>query len=179
MFIAYIVAIPATAIFLFHIEANFALVYPQYMKTIFQRKPLSEIDAVRNELIQAGRNSVFSLFKAQSAMLIIAFLSMSYIFQQLEILPIYLNLLFILLVAVGLNIILFGLLNILYYMTQYLHALIVSLVFAVCNGAFTLISLYAGPNYYGYGLGFSSLIAISCALLFLNHNFKILSSLHL
>ncbi|MDR3502836.1 MAG: exopolysaccharide Pel transporter PelG [Legionella sp.] len=172
MFIAYIVAIPATAIFLFHIEADFALIYPRYMRTIFQRKSLSEIDAVRNELILSGRASVFSLFKAQSAMLIVAFLSMNYIFQQLQILPIYLNLLFILLVSVGLNIILFGLLNILYYMTQNTHALIVSVVFAVGNFTFTLISLYAGPNYYGYGLGFGSLIAIACALFFLNHNFK-------
>ena len=172
MFIAYLAIIPATATFLFHIEANFSLIYPQFMETIFQRKSLGEIESVRNELTNAGRDAVFSLFKTQSAMIIIMFLAANFIFAKLHILPIYLNLLFILLVAVGLNVILWGLLNILYYMTQYMHAFIVSVLFALSNFTFTLITLYAGPNYYGYGLGFSALISIACALFFLNQNFK-------
>ena len=172
MFISYLTIIPATAVFLLHIEADFSFIYPQYMQTIFRRKTLNEINAIRNELIASGRVSVFSLFKTQSAVIIIMFLFANYLFSVLHILPVYLNILFILLVAVGLNIILWGLLNILYYMTQYLHALYVCMVFFICNLVFTWISLYAGPYYYGYGLGFSLILAIASALYFLNENFK-------
>ena len=100
------------------------------------------------------------------------FLSASFILSTFNILPIYLNILLILIIAVGLNIILWGLLNILYYLTEYLHALYVCIIFATSNFIFTLISLYAGPPFFGYGVGLSLLLSISFALVYLNKDFK-------
>ncbi|ARG97995.1 exopolysaccharide Pel transporter PelG [Legionella micdadei] len=172
LFIAYISTIPASSVFLLQIEANFALKYPSFMQTIFQHKTLDEINAIRDELVLAGRGAVLSLFKTQTTMIIIMLLLACFLFSVLQILPIYLNLLFILLIAVGLNVILWGLLNILYYLTQYLHALYVSILFAVSNCLFTLITLHAGPYYFGYGYGFSVLLSIAFALIFINKDFK-------
>jgi polysaccharide biosynthesis protein PelG len=172
MFIAILSTIPATSVFLLQIEANFALKYPNYMKAIFQRKTLDEITAIRNELVMAARQAVLSLFKTQATMIIIMFLLAGFIFSVFEILPIYLNLLFILLIAVGLNVILWGLLNILYYLTQYRHALYVSFLFVLSNCIFTLLSLKAGPYYFGYGYGFSLLLSIALALIFTNKDFN-------
>ena len=172
MFIAYLTIIPTTAVFLLRIEANFSLVYPKFMETIFNRKSLAEINAVRNELVVAGRFAVFGLFKTQAAMVVIMFLLACFIFSVFKILPIYLNLLFILIVAVGLNVVLWGLLNILYYMTQYLHAFYVSLLFVLSNFTFTLLSLHAGPSFFGYGFSLSLVLSIACALIFLNRGFN-------
>jgi len=172
MFIAYLAIIPTTSTFLMQIEANFGLIYPKFMKTIFRRKTYAEISAVKSELVLAGKESVLSLFKTQSTMTVIMFLSASFILSTFNILPIYLNILLILIIAVGLNIILWGLLNILYYLTEYLHALYVCIIFATSNFTFTLISLYAGPSFFGYGVGLSLLLSISFALIYLNKDFK-------
>jgi uncharacterized membrane protein len=172
MFIAYIAIIPAMAIFLFQIEAKFSMIYPKFMKTIFNRKTLSEIVAIRNELTLSGRGAILSLFKTQYTIVIALFLSISCIFTTLEIIPVYLNLLFILSIATSLYVILWGIVNILYYMTRYIQALYVGIIFASSNTLFTLISLYAGPSYFGYGFCFSLLLSICCALIFLNNSFN-------
>lgn len=172
MFIAYISIIPAMAVFLFQIEAKFSFIYPKFMKTIFNRKNLSEIVAVRNELTLSGRHAVMSVFKTQYAVLIFLFLSLSFLFSFFELIPLYLNLLFILIIAASLYVILWGVINILYYMTRYLQTLYVGIIFLLSNTLFSTLSLYAGPYYFGYGFCLSLLISISCALIFLNKSFN-------
>lgn len=172
MFISYIAIIPAMAVFLFHIEAKFSMIYPKFMKTIFNRKTLDEIVAIRNELTISGRNALFSMLKTQYAVVVIFFLSMSFFFSFFSIIPIYMNLLFILIIASSLNVILWGIINLLYYMTLYSQAFYVTAIFLVSNTSFTLLSLYAGPTYFGYGLCLSSLLATSVALVFLNKAFN-------
>lgn len=172
MFLAYIAILPSMSVFLFHIEAKFSMIYPRFMKTIFSRKTLDEIIAVRNELTLSGRASVMSMFKTQYAVGVILFLSVSFVFSYFQIIPIYLNLLFILIIATSLNVILWGIINILYYMTRYVQVLYVSLIFVVSNILFTLISIYAGPCYFGYGFSFSLLLSICSALIFLNKSFN-------
>lgn len=172
MFIAYLTIIPATATFLLQVESKFSIIYPKFMETIFRKKTLGEIDAIRNELTYAGRDAVYSLFKTQSVILVVMFLSASYIFTVFHIIPLYLNLLFILTVAAGLNVVLWGLLNILYYTTRYMQAFYVSLIFMISNFSFTLLSFYAGPGFFGYGFSFSLLLSIAFALAFLNEVFK-------
>lgn len=172
MFIAYITLLPAIATFIFQIEAKFAMIFPRFMETIFRRKTLAEIDVVRSQLIASGRAAVFSLIKTESVVIVILFLSASFIFSVFNVIPLYLNVLFILIIAAGLNVILWGLLNILYYMTRYRHAFYVSFVFFISNLIFTLISFYAGPLYFGYGFCVSLLLSIVFALMFLNEDFN-------
>lgn len=172
MFIAYLAMIPAMAVFMYHIEARFSMVYPRFMRTIFNRKTLDEIITVRNELTRSGRRSILSIFKTQYTVAIIIFLSIPFLFSFFEINILYMNLLFILIIGTSLNVILWGIINILYYMTRYVQTIFISLLFLVCNTLFTLLSIYAGPQYFGYGLCFSLLVAIVCALILLNKAFN-------
>lgn len=172
MFIAYLTIIPAIAVYILQMEGNFSLIYPKFMETIFNRKTMAEIEAVKLELVLAGREAVFSLFKTQAAVLVIMVLLSRYIFSLFEISTLYLDILFVLIVAVGLNVILWGLMNILYYLTQYRYAVYVSLIFLSTNLVFTLISLYVSPIFYGYGFALSMLFSIIAALIFLNKNFS-------
>ncbi len=172
MFICYFTIIPTISVFMLQLEARFSLIYPEFMSTIFRKKTLAEIDASRDELVCAGRDVIWSLVKVQIAMTVIVFLSASFLFSFFKIPTIYSNLLFILVIAVGLNAILWGLLNILFYLTQHRQALCVSALFLVTNYLFTLISFHLGPAYFGYGFSFSLLLAIGCALIFLNKDFK-------
>jgi uncharacterized membrane protein len=172
MLIAYLTIIPTTAAFLLQVETSFSMVYPKFMVKIFRKKTLTEIDAIRGELTMAGRNAVFSLFKTQAVIIVTMFLITPYFLTVFKLPMIYSNLLYILYIAAGLNVILWGLLNILYYTTRYRHALIVSLIFLLGNVSLTILSLHLGPPFYGYGYAFSLLISIAVALFFLNSNFK-------
>ena len=172
LFISSLTMLPGAAIFMLKLESSFSLIYPKVMDTIFRRKTLAEIDAVCNELVLSGRDAIYSLIKTQAAVVIIIILMAAFIFSVFNIIPIYLNLLFILIIAASLNVMLWALLSILYYMTKYLQALYVGLVFFLSNLTFTLVSLYAGPFYFGYGFSFSLLLAIIFALFFLNEDFK-------
>lgn len=172
MFIAYIAILPSMAVFLFHIEAKFSMIYPEFMKSIFSRKTLDEITAIKYELTISGRKTIISLFKTQYTIVVIMFLCASYVFSVFEIIPVYLNLLFILIIATSLNVILWGIINILYYMTRYTQAVYVSLIFASSNTLFTLLSLKAGPYFFGYGLCLSLLLSLCSALIFLNKSFN-------
>ena len=172
LFIAYLSILPTISVFLLHMEARFSTIYPRFMETIFKRKTLAEINAVRTDLILAGRGALFSLFKTQSMIVIILFLSVKTLFSFYGILPIYMNLLLILIVGVGLNVILWGVLSILYYMTQYRHALYVTLTFLISNTLFTWLSFAAGPDYFGYGLSASLLLSLTISLILLNKDFN-------
>lgn len=172
MFIAFMSIIPASAVFMLQMESKFSLIYPQVMEAIFKRKNLAEIDLICNQLVLAGRQALYSLLKTQACVIIILFLLSSWMFETYHLLPVSWNLLFVLIIGAGLNAILWALLSILYYMTKYLQALYISLVFVVSNGIFTQLSLYAGPWYFGYGYCFSLLLSIAFALALLNKDFK-------
>lgn len=172
MFLSYITVIPAASAFLLQIEANFALKYPRYMQAIFQRKTLEEISVMRDELLIAARDSIYTMFKSQALLIVTMILSACFLFSIFDILPLYLNLLFILLVAVSLNLILWGLLNILYYLTLYNDAFYVSLIFVVANFSLSWASLKAGPYFFGYGYAAGSLLGVVCALFFINKGFR-------
>lgn len=172
MFIAFLSTIPALAIFMLRMESRFAMIYPTVMETIFKRKNLSEIEAVCNQLVISGRDALYSLLKTQSCAIIMLFLLSSYLFEKFELVPIYWNILFVLVIGAGLNAVLWALLSFLFYMTKYKQAVYVSLVFLISNFTFTLLSFYAGPWYFGYGYSFSLLLSIACALTVLNTDFK-------
>lgn len=172
MFVALLTMIPGIAVFMLEMESKFAVIYPKVMESIFKRKPLVEINAMCNDLVLSGREAIFSLISTQVVVVIIVFLSAAYLFSIFAILPIYFNLLFILTISASLNVLLWALLSLLYYMTCYRQALYVGLVFVISNFAFTLGSFYAGPQYYGYGFALSLLLSSVLALIFLNDNFK-------
>ncbi len=172
MFIAFLTMIPAIAVFILHMESKFALIYPRFMETIFKRKTLADIEVVSHQLVMAGREAMMQLFKTQAFVLVVMFLSSSFIFERYHLVPMDWNLLCVLLVGAALNATLWALLNLLYYMTHYRHAVYVSALFCVSNGVLTGLSLYAGPWYFGYGFSLSFLAPIALALYYLNKNFN-------
>ncbi len=172
MLIAYLTIIPTTSSFLLQIETQFSMIYPKFMARIFRRKSLADIDAVRNELTLAGRDAIYSLFKTQAVIIVAMFLITPWLLTVLKLPMLYLNLLYIMYVGAGLNVILWGLLSILYYTTRYVQAVYVSLLFLVGNIGFTLLSQYLGPPYYGYGFALSLLFSSALALIFLNSIFE-------
>ncbi len=172
MFIASLTIIPGASVFILHMESQFSLIFPKIMQTIFKQKTLAEINTICNDLVRAGQETLYRLMKTQAIVDIILVLFALFLFSIVHILPIYLNILFILVLGASFNVILWALLNMLYYMTNYRHALYVSFIFVISNFFFTLASLHAGPLYYGYGFSCSSLLAMIVALLFLNKDFK-------
>jgi uncharacterized membrane protein len=72
--------------------------------------------------------------------------------------PFYRVLLNIDLVAVGVQVLLLAVLNLLFYFDYRKEALYLCLLFVVSNVAFTLLSQYLGPAFYGYGFAMSVLL---------------------
>lgn len=172
MFVASLTSIPAMTSFILYMESQFAIIFPKLMETVFKHKSLADILIVRNELVASAQSAVYHLLKMQAGLVIICCLSASFIFELFKITSLSLYVLFILLVGVALQVILWALLSILYYLTQYRAALKVGFLFCMSNFLLTQASISTGPEYYGYGYCFSLLLSISYALWCLNNGFR-------
>lgn len=172
MLVASLTTIPAMTSFILYMESQFAIIFPQLMETIYKHKTLAEIVRVRDDLIHSAQSAIYHLLKTQAGLVIICCLSASFIFEIFQISSLSLHLLFILLIGVALQLVLWALLSILYYLTQYQAVLVVSFLFFISNLFFTQASIAAGPEYYGYGYCLSLLISVSYALWSLNRGFR-------
>lgn len=172
VFWAYLSIIPAAAVFLLKMEVDFSNYYKGFYEKIVQGGNLNDIRIERNKMIGAARETIISVIKTQSLMTLVLYCILPIIFKHLGISPLYLNLSYILILAAGLNIIFWALMNLFDYFDKLNRALFLSFLFVSLNGFLTLASIHCGVFFYGYGLACSLLICTSCALYFLNKDLK-------
>ena len=77
------------------------------------------------------------------------------ILKQFNLSLMYLPLFTVCLLAAGLNIILWAVLDIIFYLDRIKEALILNLLFVITNILFTTLSIHLGIYYYGFGLALS------------------------
>ena len=85
---------------------------------------------------------------------------------------IYLNLFYIDLVGVSLQVLVMSLLNVMYYLDKRYGALILTAVMVSSNFLFSYISIDLGPVYYGYGFAFSMLLCTITGLFLVDRQFS-------
>ncbi len=151
IFLAYLSIIPGMAVFLIRMETDFAEKYTQFYSAINKGKPLKQINKIHTEMSIVVRQGIHEIFKVQGMTVIILMTIGDKLLTWFGISPLYRLLFNVDLIAVGVQVLLLAILNLLFYFDYRIVALNLCMLFALSNIAFTALSIYLGPAFYGYG----------------------------
>nr|BAU79825.1 putative inner membrane protein [uncultured Aquificaceae bacterium] len=167
MFLAYISIAPGMAIFFLKLETEFAEYYDRYYRSVREGATLQKIYEYGDEMILSARNVILDTMRIQGIAFIIFLLFDTFLLKIFNISLLYIPLLHILMLGTYLQLVFMAIIAILNYFDRRLEAMISSLIFAITNFIFSLITVYLGPYYYGYGFVFSLLVSNIVAIILL------------
>ncbi len=168
IFIAYLSIIPGMAVFLVRVETDFVEYYNKFFHAVLHGGSLSHIREMQANMVLTARQAIFEIIKIQAIAVLVVFVMGPTLLSALNIPGLYVHLLNIDIVAVGLQVVLLGIVNILFYLDKRMHALIITVLFAILNVVFTQISINLGAYFFGYGFAFSLLCVIVVGMYLLN-----------
>lgn len=174
IFLAYLAIIPGMAVFLVRIETDFVEYYDKFYDCVRDGAPLATIERTRNNLVHSARQGLFDIAKIQAVTVLIIFALGERLLQWLGISPLYLPLLSVDVVATSLQVILLGILNILFYLDKRRMVMILTGLFLVSNTLFSWISIELGASFFGYGFALSLLLTVLVGLWWLERRFEAL-----
>jgi len=165
IFLAYLAIIPGMAVFLVRIETDFAEWYERLFSAVRDGETLQHIRQLKNEMTLAIRQGLKEICKVQGLTVLLLFLFAPYLFDLLGMSPYYLPLFYIDLIGVSVQVVFMALLNIFFYLDKRDVVLRLCVLFVVLNALLTLLSLYLGPSFFGYGFTLSLVICVVAGLL--------------
>ncbi len=151
IFLAYLSILPGMAVFLIRMETDFAEKYETFYSAISGGQPLRKIIEIYDDMLTVIKGGLLEIFKVQGMTVIILLALDEHILSWVGISPNYHILLNIDLVAVGVQVLLLAILNLLFYFDYRRDALYLCALFALSNIIFTILSQYLGPAMFGYG----------------------------
>ena len=143
------------AVFLLRMETDFVEQYTKFYAAINGGAPLNVILKIYEEMIITIRRGFIEIFKVQGMTVVILLAVGDQVLAWVGISPFYQVLLNIDLIAVGVQVLLLAVLNILFYFDYRKDALYLCLLCVTSNILLTLLSQYLGPAFYGYGFALS------------------------
>ncbi len=171
IFLAYLSIIPGMAVFLVKIETDFVEAYDNYYRAVREGATLQKIERFSKEMRQSVKEGFSQICKVQGLTVVMIFILAPAIINWLNISPRYLNLLYVDIVAVALQVILLSILNVLFYLDRLTAAFCLTFLLVVSNGLLTLITLQLDPVYYGFGFCGSMLISSVVGIWILRRTF--------
>jgi uncharacterized membrane protein len=172
IFLAYLAIIPGMAVFLVRIETDFAEYYDRFFTAVREGATLEYIERMRNEMVLAVRKGLFDIAKIQAIFTLLTFVLAPAFLAWLGISLLYLPLLYVDVLSAGLQVMLLGLINVMFYLDERVTVLWLMILFVVSNIVFTLISFYLGVAFFGYGIAVSLMITLVLGLLILNRKLE-------
>ncbi|WP_248795834.1 exopolysaccharide Pel transporter PelG [Pseudomonas sp. MWU13-2105] len=162
IFLAYLAIIPGMAVFLVRIETDFAEWYDRLFRAVRDGETLRHIGSLKAEMTFSIRQGLLEICKVQGLTVVLLFLFGPRLLEWLGMSSYYLPLFYIDLIGVSIQVVFMAILNVFFYLDKRAIVLELCLLFVVLNAALTLLSLYLGPSFFGYGFTFSLL---ACVLL--------------
>ncbi|PAJ73876.1 histidine kinase [Pseudoalteromonas sp. NBT06-2] len=172
IFIAYLAIIPGMAVFMMHMETDFARSCENFYKTVREGGTLQSIFLLKDKMVLDCKNSIYQIFKVQGITLTLLLLWCKDILEALSIDFAYLHLLYVDLVGVSLQVMVMAILNVMFYLDKRYAALILVTFIAVTNFSLTQLSINLGPEFYGYGFAVTMLLTTLLGLVQLNNQFN-------
>jgi polysaccharide biosynthesis protein PelG len=160
IFLSYLSVIPGMAVFLVRIETDFVEYYIKFYNAVREGATLDYIERMRNQMVYHIQRGLFDIAKIQSIAVLITFSLGGVMLESLGISKLYLPLLYVDVVGAALQVILLGILNVLFYLDQRTHVLRLTILLPLTNIAFTALSLQLGPAWFGYGFTLAMLITV-------------------
>lgn len=174
IFLAYLSIIPGMAVFLVRMETDFVEYYQKFYDAVRDGGTLDYIKEMRDEMVTTARQGIFEIIKIQSMAILVIIVAAPTLLNLFGISQYYISLLYVDLVGAGLQVVFLGILNILFYLDKRLMAMVLTGLFAGLNLIFTLLSVYLGANWYGYGFAVSLLVCVIVGLYWLDRKMAIL-----
>lgn len=171
IFIAYLAIIPGMAVFLLHMETDFAESNAKFYDALLSGRPLSDIRMYKDKMVIDARNSLYQIFKVQGMTLALLLLWSESILRLLGIDVAYLHLLYVDLVGVSLQVLLMALLNVMFYLDKRYISLFLITLMLILNLGLSYLSVQLGPQFYGYGFALAMLVSTLVGIVFLNRKF--------
>jgi uncharacterized membrane protein len=172
VFLAYLSIIPGMAVFLVRMETDFVEYYDAFYNSVRTGGSLEIIEGQRNNMVETIRIGIFEIIKIQLVAALIVVVMGESILTWLGISTMYLPLLYIDVIAASLQMVLLGILNVLFYLDKRFIVLCLTGGFAVLNIVFTWISIQMGPQYYGYGFAGAVLVTVMVSFVWLTQKIE-------
>ena len=174
VFLAYLSIIPGMAIFLLRMETDFVEYYDKFYQAVRSGGSLEAIEEARNGMVETIRLGIFEIIKIQTIAILLLIVIGEATLKWLGISTLYLPLLYIDVIAAGLQVVLLGILNVFFYLDKRRIVLALCSIFVVLNLALTLVSVQLGPAFYGYGFALALLVVVLVGLTMLSRTLGVL-----
>lgn len=171
IFIAYLCVMPGMATFLVRIEADFVEFYDDFYNAVRTGATLRHINDMRDMMVGSVRTGLYEIIKIQAVVLLLIVGFGQVLLEVLHISVLYMPLLIVDVIATSLQVLLLGLLNVFFYLDGRREVSQITAGFVVLNGLFTAITLWLGPNWYGYGFAVALLVVVVAAVKMLDRKF--------
>ena len=168
VFLAYLSILPGMAVFLVRMETDFVEYYQQFYDAVRGGSTLARLEDLRNEMVYTIRRGLFEIIKIQTIATLVIFVAGPSLLRLLGIPALYLPLLYIDVVAAGLQVVLLGLMNVFFYLDKRNVVLGITALFVVLNGIFTWATLELGAAWFGYGFAAAVFATVFAAFLVLD-----------
>jgi polysaccharide biosynthesis protein PelG len=174
IFLSYLSVIPGMAIFLVRIETDFVEYYIKFYDAVREGSTLDYIERMRNHMVYYVQRGLFDIAKIQGIAVLITFALGGVLLESLGISTLYLPLLYVDVVGAALQVVLLGILNILFYLDQRRSVVLLTAVLPLSNMVFTAISLKLGAAWFGYGFAVAMLVTVLLGIWILNRKLEVL-----
>ena len=160
VFLAYLSILPGMAVFLVRMETDFVEYYQRFFDAVREGATLDYLEELRDEMVLTVRRGLFEIIKIQAIASLIVLIAGPKLLEWAGIPQLYLPLLYVDVVAAGLQVVLLGLLNVFFYLDKRRTVLAVTALFLALNGLFTWGTLYLGVTWFGYGFALAVLVTV-------------------
>ncbi|MCH9742027.1 MAG: exopolysaccharide Pel transporter PelG, partial [Proteobacteria bacterium] len=154
---------------LVRIETDFAEYYERFFDAVREGATLEYIERMRNEMVIAVRKGIFDIAKIQAIFTLITFVLAPAFLSWLGISLLYLPLLYIDVISASLQVMLLGLINVMFYLDERIAVMWLMVLFVATNFLFTWLSFYLGVAFFGYGIAASLIVTLFVGLLVINY----------
>ena len=174
IFLAYLSIIPGMAVFLVRMETDFVEYYQKFYDAVRDGGTLDYIEEMRDEMVGIARQGIFEFIKVQSIAVLVVFVTAPALLRFIGISQYYISLLYVDVVAAGLQVVFLGVINVLFYLDKRMISLVLTALFSGLNLIFSLLSIHLGASWYGYGFAVSLLITLVVGLYWLDRKLAVL-----
>lgn len=162
--LSYLCVIPGMAVFLLRIETDFAEAYTGFFDAVRDGGTLRQISSSRVSMVRSVRTGLYEIFKVQAVVTLLVFAFGEDLLRFVGVPSAWQPLLRIDVISAGLQVLLLGVLNVLFYLDRRRDVLHLTALLVVLNAAFTGISLHYGPALYGYGFALALLCVVGLGM---------------
>lgn len=174
IFLSYLTVIPGMAVFLVRIETDFVEYYTKFYDAVREGATLEYIERMRNHMVYYVQRGLFDIAKIQSITVLIIFVLGESLLNWLGISTLYLPLLYVDVVGAGLQVVMLGILNVMFYLDLRRDVVLLTGTLLVTNAAFSTLSIYLGAAWFGYGFALAMLVTVLAGVWILNRRLEAL-----